>query len=114
MTGYDVLRAAADRPVDDEYYRAETRTWTAKWDGQVRDGGGLVMALKTAAGSDLAAYQEAQGILDNYLDPIVPLNTQFATPQQRGRQFGAIREWAIGKSDDERRALLREMAERYQ
>lgn len=108
MTGREVLLKAAELPLDDETWETPRREWATKWDGGVsRRGGGLVCALKAAAGDDLLAYQDAQAMMDEYCDARAEL---WPSPGWRGRLYSAISTWASDKTPEERRALLVELA----
>jgi hypothetical protein len=115
MTASELLRKAADLPLADDDHH-DPGSWYEKNVGRVwTKGGGVICALKQAAGDDLNAFQEAQGVLDEYCDPIVPLYPHVSTEWPmtfRGRLHSAISEHCAPMTPSERRAFLLEMSER--
>jgi hypothetical protein len=115
MTGKEVILAAAELPLSDEAHHTPGLHYE-KGVGTVRHkGGGVICALKMAAGNDLAAYQEAQGALDDYCEPLTlddlcPMPSQVWPMMWRGRIKGAIVSHCENLTEQERQDLLFDVA----
>lgn len=118
MTGREVLEKTWHGPVDDAHWDGDTRFFHGDWRGRCDPGGGLILALRAAAGlwnnapwgpDACRSYCEAYGELSRICGALVPLEPDplgLRPRWQRGRESGEVKTWASTKSDDERRAML--------